>query len=335
MKPLVYLVNVLGIAPFCLEAGRGFGKFRSSTLLSVYSVMMIAVLLLGALLYILGETSRIDVDNVYKFAVIMKSSVYMTSHSGLILVTLMFRSEIIKFLHVLLSFNSSIHNIFVNCGRNFNYINVQVSVLLTLHGLIALVIIRAFEVKEFLRLFYCFCMVLSVLSINLVTALFINLAVLLKRCFASINTCLCDLIEREGEESVGLCGRISDVRHPQQLTEANYASDRPKSGILLIRMGCDFLFDAVDRFNSVFSVHTLVLVAFYVIVFTYDTYSGFVAMTNVGNSLFGSYVWILLTSTNTATNAAAFTVLISLCSCTSFQVRSSTNMPFLTLRLPN
>jgi hypothetical protein len=156
MKPLVYLVNELGLAPFWLQAGRGLGKFRPSTLLSVYSVMMTVILLLGELLIILREVSHINVVNVYKFAVTMKSSEYMISQSGLILVTLLFRSEIIKFLHVLLSFNSSIHNIFVTRGRNFSYMKAQVSVLLTLCGLSAFVIILVFKVKGFLRLFYFF-----------------------------------------------------------------------------------------------------------------------------------------------------------------------------------
>jgi hypothetical protein len=44
-----------------------------------------------------------------------------------------------------------------------------------------------------------------------------------------------------------------------------------KSSILHMRVGCDFLCNAVHRFNSVLSFHTVVLVAFYVIVFIYDT----------------------------------------------------------------
>ena len=329
MKHLVYLLNVLGLAPFLLEEGSAFRQFSPSILLSVYSVVMIVILLFGELIIILGESSHINVDNVYKFAIRLKGSAYIMSHSGLIFSTLLFRSEILKFLHVLLSFNSSFHNIFFPSRRNFNYIRAQVSVLLTVHALSAFVIILTFEVKTYLRLFYIFVLVLSVLSINLVTVFFINLAELLKRCFASINAGLCDLIEHEGEESVGLYRQISNTGHPQQLIEINYISARLKSTILHMRLDCDLLCDAVDRFNYVFSVHTLVLVVFYVIIFIYDTYFGFVGMTNVNNSLFGNYVWILVTSTQTIINAAEFTVLICVCSCTPFQVRRPTYMYFL------
>jgi len=92
-----------------------------------------------------------------------------------------------------------------------------VSVPLTLRGLSAFVIIRAFEAKIYLRLFYFFVMFLSALSINIITVFFLNLAMLLKRCFMSINTCLCELIEREGEESVRLYRQKSHVKHPGQL----------------------------------------------------------------------------------------------------------------------
>jgi hypothetical protein len=123
--------------------------------------------------------------------------------------------------------------------------------------------------------------------------------------------------------------QISNTEHPQQLIEVNYVSDRPKSTILHIRLDCDFLCDAFDSFNSVFSVHTLVLVVFYVIIFIYDTYCGFIGVTNANNSLFGNNVWILVTSTQTIFNAADFTVLICWCSCTPFQVRRPTNRFFL------
>jgi hypothetical protein len=61
----------------------------------------------------------------------------------------------------------------------------------------------------------------SVLSINGVTLLYMNVVVLLKRCFTRINTCLCELIWCAGEESVGLNRRVSTVIHPQLLIEVN------------------------------------------------------------------------------------------------------------------
>jgi len=64
-------------------------------------------------------------------------------------------------------------------------------------------------------------MIVSIFSVTLVAVLFINLAVLLKRCFARINKCLCELIQCAGEESVGLYRQISTVIHPQPLIELN------------------------------------------------------------------------------------------------------------------
>jgi hypothetical protein len=87
--------------------------------------------------------------------------------------------------------------------------------------------------------------------------------VLLKRCFTRINTCLCELIQCAGEESVGLYRQISTVKHPQPLIEVNFNSDKSNSTVVYIKMGYGFVCDAVDLFNSVFSIRTLVLVTFY------------------------------------------------------------------------
>ena len=62
-------------------------------------------------------------------------------------------------------------------------------------------------------------MAVSVLSINVISVFFINLAVLLKRCFPRKNTCLCELIKCAGEESVGLYRQISTAKRPQSLIE--------------------------------------------------------------------------------------------------------------------
>ena len=56
-----------------------------------------------------------------------------------------------------------------------------------------------------------------------------NIVVLLKQCFARINTCLCELIWCAGEESVGNYIQISTVIHPQPLIAVNYNSDKSKS----------------------------------------------------------------------------------------------------------
>jgi hypothetical protein len=69
-------------------------------------------------------------------------------------------------------------------------------------------------------------MAVSVPSVNVVTALFINLAVLLKQCFTRINTCLCKVIQCADEEPVGRYRHISTVKY-QHPFAVNYNSVRP------------------------------------------------------------------------------------------------------------
>ena len=59
----------------------------------------------------------------------------------------------------------------------------------------------------------------SICSVNVVAVMFINLAVLVKRCFARINTSLRELIHCAGEGSVGLYRQIATVKRPQPLIE--------------------------------------------------------------------------------------------------------------------
>ena len=84
-------------------------------------------------------------------------------------------------------------------------------------------------------------MSVSGFPVNVVTMLFINLAVLLELCFANINSCSYELIQCAGEESVGLYRQMSTMKHPQQLIEVNFISDTSKSGILHMRLGCNFI----------------------------------------------------------------------------------------------
>jgi hypothetical protein len=96
------------------------------TLLSVYIVVVIVILLFVELIKILGESSHINECSVYNFALTMNGSAYIISHSGLIFCTLLFRCEILKFLHVLMSFNNSIPKMFFfSCGSNFSNLKVQ------------------------------------------------------------------------------------------------------------------------------------------------------------------------------------------------------------------
>jgi hypothetical protein len=164
-------------------------------------------------------------------------------------------------------------------------------------------------------------MVVSVLSVNLVTVLFINLAAVLKRCFTRINTCLYQLIQCVDEKSVGIYGQIPDVKNSESVIELSYKCDTSKSKLVHIRQGCEFVCDFVDHFNSVYSLHALVLLAFYAVIFIYDTYYGVVQIMNVNMGRFGSGMWIMVTCTETVCNAAGFTVLIYFCSGATFQVR--------------
>jgi len=317
----VYLMNILGLAPFILEEEGGFRKFRASTFMSVYSAVMLVFVLFREVLTIIRKGFHEEMDNVYTFATVMKVSAYMISHSGFLFFTLLFRRKILKFLHVLLSFNSSIHNTFVSYGRNFNYIMAQVFVLVTILGVLFIILALSFQSIDFAKACGFLSMTVSILSVNLVCLLFINLAVVLKGCFTRINTCLGELVQFAGEESVGLYRQISTVKHPLPLIEVNNKSVRPKIRIEHIRRGCDFLCDFVDLLNSVYSAHTLILVTFYVVIFICETYFGVVGAMDVNRGDFGRVVWVWVTFTERAFNVVGFTVLIYFCSSTTCEVR--------------
>ena len=324
MKPLVYLMNILGLAPFVLEEERGFIKFRASTFMSVYSVAMLVIVLLAELQMIIRMCFLVEVDNVYIFATIMKTSAYLISHSGFLFFTLLFRREIVNFLHVLLTFNISIHKILVSYGRNFNYVMAQVFVIVTLYALCCILIALSFQSIDLELACRLFSMTVSVLSVNVVTVLFINLAVVLKGCFGRINTCLCELIQCAGEESIALYRRISIVKLPLPVMQVNNKSHRPKIRLEHIRQGSDFLCDFVELLNSVYSAHTIILVTFYVVIFIYESYFGFVGVMDINRGIFGGVVWLRVTCIETVTNSVGFTVLIYFCSSTTCEVRRCT-----------
>jgi hypothetical protein len=314
-------MNILGLAPFILVEERGFRKFRASTFMSVYSVAMLVIILFGELRVFMGKGIHETMDNVYTFATMMKGSAYMISHSGFVFFTLLFRREVVNFLHMLLTFNSSTHYFFFSYGRKFNYLMAQVFVLVTLYSLGAILTALSFQIMDLEKACRFFSMAVSVLSVNIVTLLYINLAAVLKGCFTKINTCLCELVQCAGQESVGLYRQISAVIHPQPLIEVNNKSDRPKIRMEHIRQGCDFLCDFVDLLNSVYSAHTLLLVTFYVVIFIYDSYFGFVGVMVVNKGVFGRVLWVRIIFIETALNAVGCTALIYFCSSTTCEVR--------------
>jgi len=62
MKSLVYLINVLGLAPFLLNRSRIFRKFRPSTPGSNYSGVMLLMFLFSELAVIFGNIFRDETD---------------------------------------------------------------------------------------------------------------------------------------------------------------------------------------------------------------------------------------------------------------------------------
>ena len=91
---------------------------------------------------------------------------------------------------------------------------------------------------------------LSVLSVNVITVLYINWTVLLKRCFIRINPCLYELIWCAGEESVCLYTHIATVIHPQPLIAVSYKSDKSHSTTVHVRMCFGFLFVMLLIFST-------------------------------------------------------------------------------------
>jgi len=160
-----------------------------------------------------------DTDKFYVFASKIRISTYLITGSGFLFSTLRFRGENLNFLNVLLAFISSIHNAVTSDGRNFSHIKMQVSVLVSVLTLAAIPIGMRYEFKGCLEIYRYFNMIVSIFSVTVVAVLFINLAVLLKRCFPRKNTCLCELIKCAGEESVGLYRQISTAKRPQSLIE--------------------------------------------------------------------------------------------------------------------
>jgi hypothetical protein len=65
--------------------------------MSVYSVTMLVIVLLGELLVIIGKGGRENIDNVYKFATLWKSSAFTISHSDFLFFTLLVCREIMNF----------------------------------------------------------------------------------------------------------------------------------------------------------------------------------------------------------------------------------------------
>ena len=162
-----------------------------------------------------------DTDKVFAFAYKIKISAYLVTRGGFVFSTLMFLGEIRIYLNVLLSFVSSIHNALTSDGRNINHIKMHVSVLVSVCTLTSVLIGVRYEFKGYIEIYRYFVMTVSVFSVNVVAVMLINLAVLPKGCFVRINTCLCELIQCTGEESVALYRQIPTVKHPQPLIELN------------------------------------------------------------------------------------------------------------------
>jgi hypothetical protein len=141
----VYQMNVLRLAPYFLDERRRFRKCRLSTLLFIYSCVMLLIFLFISLALIFGNMFNYKMDNVYTLAAMMQSSACVISHSCFLFSTHLFLGEVVKFLHVLLSFNSSIYFIFTAFDSNFNHVKAQMSELVPLHTLTAFLIFFFFS----------------------------------------------------------------------------------------------------------------------------------------------------------------------------------------------
>ena len=168
---------------------------------------------------------------------------------------------------------------------------MQVSVLVSVLTLASTLIGLRYEFKAHLQIYRYFVMIVSIFSVNVAAVMFINLAVLMKVCFARINTCLCELIQCAGQELVGLYRQVPTVKHQQTLIQ-----------------------------------FTLVLAIFYCVTFVYVTYCGVTGIMNVKNRHVGGVMWIMLNLAGTVLNAVLFTVLTQSCSSATCAVRRCINV---------
>jgi hypothetical protein len=81
---------------------------------------------------IFGNICNDNVDNLYTIAAVTKSCAYVISCSCSLFSALLFRGEVVNFLHVLLSFISSIYFTLTALYSNFNCVMAQISVLMIL-----------------------------------------------------------------------------------------------------------------------------------------------------------------------------------------------------------
>jgi len=82
------------------------------------------------------------------------------------LLPLPFLGEVVNFLHLRKSLNSSIYFTLNSFDSNFNYVKAQISVLVPLHTLSAFLICFRLEMKNYPQFCFCVIMAVSVLSIN-------------------------------------------------------------------------------------------------------------------------------------------------------------------------
>ena len=85
---------------------------------------MLLIFLFSELGLVDGNIFNDNIENVYTFAAMMKSSPYVISHSRFLFCTLLFRGEVVNFLHLFLSSNGSIYFTFISFDSNFNYVNI-------------------------------------------------------------------------------------------------------------------------------------------------------------------------------------------------------------------
>jgi len=140
---------------------------------------------------IVGNSFSDGLDNVHTFAAIMQNTTYVISHSCLLFPAPLFLSLLTFYTCSCLSTVRFISLSFLSTVTCIMWRRRYV--LVPLHTLSAFLIASKFQMKKISAFLSLYHYGLSVLSINVVTVLFINCAVLLKRGFTRKSTCLCEI----------------------------------------------------------------------------------------------------------------------------------------------
>jgi len=126
---------------------------------------MLLILLFSRLGMIFVNSFNDNMENFNTYSAMMQNSPYVISHSCFLFSTFLFLGEVFNFLHVFLSFNSSIYLTFISFDSNFDYAKAQISVLVPLHNLSAFPICLRIENKNYPQ--FCLSVIMAYLLCQL------------------------------------------------------------------------------------------------------------------------------------------------------------------------